>query len=350
MPDANTLINSLSFMQFGFNAIDFFIILVILFYAYEGYVVGFFDAFFDLVSFALSFFIGIKLYSVLGKQLVFSFALSPGVANAVSFFAIAFIAEFVFTLVFRNFISRGFITTLAEIKGKEGGKVRLSYVYSINKLFGVMAGMASGTILLSFILTVILTFPFSPVLKKAISASNIGNMLVAKTQGFEKTLNSVFGQAIDETINFFTVKPQSDELIRLNFRTNAVKVDEQAEKEMLMMINKERQAKGLEALSIDFQLRQVARNHGIDMLKRGYFSHYTPEGVSPFDRLVIADITYEHAGENLALAPNVVLAMQGLMGSEGHRKNILSPNFGRVGIGVIDGGIYGEMFTQEFRD
>ncbi len=61
-------------------------------------------------------------------------------------------------------------------------------------------------------------------------------------------------------------------------------------------------------------------------------------------------ITYGYAGENLALAPSTELAMQGLMNSPGHRKNILSPNFTKVGIGVMDGGIYGKMFTQEFTD
>jgi uncharacterized protein YkwD len=36
------------------------------------------------------------------------------------------------------------------------------------------------------------------------------------------------------------------------------------------------------------------------------------------------------------------------MNSPGHKANILSISFGKVGIGVIDGGIYGEMFCQEF--
>jgi len=38
------------------------------------------------------------------------------------------------------------------------------------------------------------------------------------------------------------------------------------------------------------------------------------------------------------------------MQSPGHRANILSANFGRIGVGVIDGGIYGQMYCQEFTD
>ena len=66
------------------------------------------------------------------------------------------------------------------------------------------------------------------------------------------------------------------------------------------------------------------------------------------------DVAWLHGqiptAENLALAPNVDIAHKGLMNSPGHRANILSPSFGRVGIGVIDGGGYGKMFAQEFAD
>jgi len=38
------------------------------------------------------------------------------------------------------------------------------------------------------------------------------------------------------------------------------------------------------------------------------------------------------------------------MTSPGHRANILQPQFGRVGIGIMDGGIRGLMISQEFRN
>jgi uncharacterized protein YkwD len=62
------------------------------------------------------------------------------------------------------------------------------------------------------------------------------------------------------------------------------------------------------------------------------------------------NIAFNFAGENLALAPSVDLAMKGLMQSLGHKENILSKDFQKLGVGVIDGGIYGEMFCQEFTD
>jgi uncharacterized protein YkwD len=119
---------------------------------------------------------------------------------------------------------------------------------------------------------------------------------------------------------------------------------------MFKMVNTERVQHGLAPVFFDAKLRAVARAHSDDMFKRGYFSHYTPEGLSPFDRMKNANIEFLSAGENLALAPTTELAMQGLMNSPGHRANILSPSFGKIGIGVIDGGIYGKMYSQEFTD
>ena len=63
-----------------------------------------------------------------------------------------------------------------------------------------------------------------------------------------------------------------------------------------------------------------------------------------------AGIKFGAAGENIAYASTLELAHNGLMRSPGHRANILSDDFKRIGIGVMDGGIYGKMFGQDFLD
>jgi len=155
---------------------------------------------------------------------------------------------------------------------------------------------------------------------------------------------------LNETLNFLTVKPEGNETVSLHFSTKNGTVDEQAEKAMVAMVNSERKKAGLLPVTADIGLTEVGRAHSQDMFARGYFSHYTPEGESPFDRMDKAAIVYTYAGENLALAPSTDLAMQGLMNSPGHRANILNPHFNKIGVGVIDGGIYGMMFSQEFTD
>jgi uncharacterized protein YkwD len=119
---------------------------------------------------------------------------------------------------------------------------------------------------------------------------------------------------------------------------------------MLALVNGERTSRGLAPLVMDAALQALARAHGVDMFQQGYFSHTGRDGRSPFDRMHDAHITYTAAGENLALAPSTEFAEQGLMNSPGHRANILNPRFRRAGIGVLDGGVYGMMFVQEFTD
>ena len=67
-------------------------------------------------------------------------------------------------------------------------------------------------------------------------------------------------------------------------------------------------------------------------------------------RTEIGGVTYDTAGENLALAPSLNQAHTGLMNSPGHKAIILSLNYHTVGIGIVDGGPYGIMVTQDFTD
>src|SRR6266436_10162438 len=119
---------------------------------------------------------------------------------------------------------------------------------------------------------------------------------------------------------------------------------------IVKFINVETIAAGLRPLAPDTELAEVARQHSVDMFARGYFAHATPEGRDPFERMREANVRFITAGENLALAPTLQIAHTGLMHSPGHRANILQREFGRVGIGIMDGGVHGLMVTQDFRN
>lgn len=325
---------------FNLNFIDMAIILVIVVYAIEGYALGFIKGFADFISFVISFLFGLTFYDIFSAFLVNNLNIPKGFGNALGFFLGAFICEVALTLLFR-FVILPFVLDRIE---------SFNYPKELEKLAGIMPGIFSAVVLLAFVLTMVVALPLSPFLKNSVSASRLGEPLVSNIQGFDKQLNNVFGGAVNDALTFLTVDPKSEELLKLNFSTSNVVVDRNSEIEMIDMVNKERKAKGIDTLEEDQNLRDLARNHCLDMLGRGYFSHLTPEGKSPFDRMGELDIIFTYAGENLALAPSTKLAMQGLMNSPGHRANILSKNFGKAGIGVIDAGIYGEMFCQEFTD
>lgn len=122
----------------------------------------------------------------------------------------------------------------------------------------------------------------------------------------------------------------------------------QAEQQMINLVNQERQQAGLKPLAVDYRLVRLARLKSQDMIDKGYFSHQSPTYGSPFDMMKNAGISYRWAGENIAGAGSVDRAHNGLMNSEGHRANILKSDFTHIGIGVINGGPYGMMFTQMF--
>ena len=338
--DINSLISSLSIARFGLNWIDIILIIIVTVYVVEGYFLGFFAALIDFVSFVLSFVLGLSLYSVIAKILITIFHIPQGFANAIGFLVIAIVFEIVFNSLFRKLaLSLPLFIKTNPAKNK---------IIFIERFLGIIPGFLSGLVLASFILSLIIALPFSVFLKHSVTNSKFGSVLVSNTQVFAKGLNDVFGGAVNDTLSFLTVESDSNQIVNLNFKTKSVSVDEESEQQMFNLVNKERSLLKLKALTFSENLTKVGRAHCQDMLIRGYFSHYTKEGLSPFDRMVAANISFNYAGENLALAPNTDLAMKGLMQSPGHKANILSIDFGKVGIGVIDGGIYGEMFCQEF--
>ncbi|HJR44807.1 MAG TPA: CvpA family protein [Actinomycetota bacterium] len=123
---------------------------------------------------------------------------------------------------------------------------------------------------------------------------------------------------------------------------------EEAERELLALMNDERERRGLEPLAWCESCAEVARGHARDMYREGYFSHVDSRGSDPFDRMRQARIAYAAAGENLAVAPTVEEAHRGLLASPDHRANMLRPSFDQVGIGVVNGP-YGLMCTEVFR-
>lgn len=120
------------------------------------------------------------------------------------------------------------------------------------------------------------------------------------------------------------------------------------EAKMLQLINQERAKAGVAPLTMDSRLVKAARMKSQDMIAKNYFDHTSPTYGNPFTMMTNLGIAYGYAGENLAGNPSLEGAHESLMGSPGHRKNILNPHYTHAGIGIIEGGPYGKMFTQLF--
>ncbi|GDX62213.1 hypothetical protein LBMAG33_5230 [Candidatus Levyibacteriota bacterium] len=333
-----------------FNFLDFIIIIAFVFYAVEGYVSGFLGKLFDFISLLLSFILGLKFYSIVGLMITQAFLIPSIIGKTCGFLLIFFLTEIIIMIFVRRIFFHGDKKILIGSDSSSDLPMGSVYLLELNHFAGLILGFCSSIIIVTFFLTFLVSIPFSSLLRRSISQSIIGNRIIIGTQGVEGVMKTIFGGAVNETLNFLTTKTDVVENIDLGFTTIDVVIDIVAEKNMLELINNERKNNGLNPLVMNEKLRIVAQNQSRDMFANGYFSHTSLNGLTPFDRLRKMNISYKYAGENLALAPSAEIAMQGLMNSKGHRASILSPNFKQIGIGAINGGIYEVMFSQEFTD
>jgi uncharacterized protein YkwD len=280
------------------NWIDLTIIVAIILFALSGYFKGFIRQTADFLTLVISIFFSIRFYAAFSGFIANRFSVSPNFSKIIAFMALVVIIQFVL-----NIIIHFTYPLIPE-------KIRKSI---LNKGFGAIPGLLWGFLFVAIFLTLFVAFPLQTRYKDAILKSKTGAYIVSKSSGVEKYIANIFGGAINDTLTFMTVKPNSGETVDLGFKTTKVSVDEASENEMLDLVNKERTSRGLKPLVMDEKLREVARNHSRDMFARGYFAHNDPDGKDPFKRMTDFGVVFTIAGENLALAPNVNLAHDGLM-------------------------------------
>jgi uncharacterized protein YkwD len=315
--------------------IDILLIIIVLLGIWHGWQRGFLFAAFDLIRWVVGLIAALRFYQPVGKVISRFSPWSDVWDRPVAFILISLVTSIVIYAI-------GY--ALFKRVPEEYHKRRL------NKIFGTLPGAFSGAIAAAIVAALLLSMPLNEGLSERARNSQLANRLAGYTADLEAQLRPVFEEAITQTLNLLTIKPESSERVELPFTVSSSPSRPDLEARMLDLVNNERRAAGLNPLAMDQELTEVARKHSDDMFKRGYFAHISPENESADDRIRAANIRFLTAGENLALAPSLQIAHTGLMNSPGHRANILRPQFGRVGIGIKDGGIRGLMVTQNFRN
>ena len=121
------------------------------------------------------------------------------------------------------------------------------------------------------------------------------------------------------------------------------------ENQVIQLTNQERAKHGLKPLKANWELSRVARYKSMDMRDRNYFSHTSPTYGSPFTMIKNFGISYRAAAENIAAGQTTPQqVVQAWMNSEGHRRNILNPNYTEIGVGYAAGGTKRHYWTQMF--
>ena len=111
---------------------------------------------------------------------------------------------------------------------------------------------------------------------------------------------------------------------------------------VLTLMNEYRAEVGLQPLRHDDRLGRAARDRMRHMEDEGYWSHESPDGLSPFVWVSLREYPYATAAENLAAGFETArLLVLSWMESPGHRANILAEQFLDVGIAIIEGSTKG---------
>jgi len=107
-------------------------------------------------------------------------------------------------------------------------------------------------------------------------------------------------------------------------------------------VNQEREKRGLPPLIENPLLEKSAYFKAKDILEKDYFSHKSPDGLSPWDFFKLAGYEFKFAGENLAIGfLDTKEVHEALMNSPSHRENILNSNYKEIGISVLKGEFQG---------
>ncbi len=320
---------------------DLFVLAIVAFSAIMATRRGFMAEVLSLAGFVLALVAAFTFYSRLAPFFADRLGWSPVWTEPAAFLTVWLVVGGVFLTISRAFTRR---------------MSHQAHASQVNRLLAILPGALQGLISSAVLVTILALLPVSGGLRQQVVKSPVAGKLAQTTLALERPFESIFGPAGRQTLGFVTVKPptnpseEGEGSIDLHFTVGDAAPEPDMEEAMLQLVNQERTSRGIAPLEMDAELRLLARTHADDMFKRGYFAHNTPEGVDPFERMRRANIVFGTGGENLALAPALDIAHNGLMSSPGHRANILNPQFHRVGIGVLDGGVYGKMFVQEFTD
>lgn len=134
----------------------------------------------------------------------------------------------------------------------------------------------------------------------------------------------------------------------------SVATQAQVSEATLCLLNEQRVAAGLRALSADAGLGRIAVDFAGQLASQRFFSHVSPSGQTLQDRLASVGYVFDAAGENLAWAGGTSATpaqiVSAWMNSAGHRANILDRGYREIGIGFATDGAAGgsTIYVTEF--
>jgi len=116
---------------------------------------------------------------------------------------------------------------------------------------------------------------------------------------------------------------------------------------VVRQMNAMRAVNSLPPLVVSDKLTKAAESRMQDMIDGEWWSHDSPDGMSPFVWLSAADYDYMYAAENLAAGfETSAVLVEAWMESPGHRANIMGVQYAECGIAIIDGSTKGRALGK----
>jgi uncharacterized protein YkwD len=182
-----------------------------------------------------------------------------------------------------------------------------------------------------------------------------GDLRCGKDGAYQVEITAVEAHGAEVLANFPVycgATPPAQTPGRAGMSQGVVLKAEDAERQMLALVNRDRKRAGLPPVVADATLAGIARAHSRDMADKDFVGHVSPRTGGAVDRVRRAGLSPGLVLENVGRAYSTEQAEGGFLSSPGHRGNILHPDARKLGVGIVVGppvgGVTPMLVTQLF--
>ena len=159
---------------------------------------------------------------------------------------------------------------------------------------------------------------------------------VEQFPNYDELMNYIeeYKEIVKEQADKEKIQREADEKTQKEQEMIDKKSNSQYAEEILRLVNEEREKAGIDPVKLDDTLTEAANIRAKEICE--VFDHTRPNGENFRSLLDEMDVDSSYAGENIAgvmIKPESVMTLW--MNSEGHKANILNPDFKYLGVGYL---------------
>ena len=307
--------------------VDVVIVLVVLVSLLDGLRVGGMRVVFGTATLAASIAMAVAFQDPMTSSARELTSFPPLVSRAIALLEILLLVDTLLTIAGRYAVGR-----LPRPSG--------TWAAGVDRLAGVTVGAFRGVLAAVVGLAVLLLVPLGGPVHDDVDRSPLGSRVVVAAMRYERESPLGARRLFDVQLDG-TVEVPFDVPIGLSAPR-----DEETEQMLASLANAERRRSGIRELVVDPRLTEVARRHSEEMVRFRYFGHRSPITGLADDRLADAGIAFSRVHEVLVIGSSALVVHERVAASPLQGARMLDPDATRMGVGVLDAGIYGLVITE----